>query len=167
MSARLRVCVVIFEVLALQSCAGETQERPRESVGIVRSDAVRPSDEPLPTTAFKDEASGDARFSFSVPPKDVEGRFVTRSIGQDGFPQRFRGAPVDLDLRGAEIRDAFRLLAEVGKVNIVVPGEVSGTITMRLRRVPWDQAMDVIARMRGLAYERDGNVILVRAAGTK
>lgn len=38
---------------------------------------------------------------------------------------------------------------------------------MRLRRVPWDQAMDVIARMRGLAYERDGNVILVRAAGTK
>ena len=41
---------------------------------------------------------------------------------------------------------------------------VSGTVTLRLRHVPWDQAMDVIARARGLVYEREGNVILVRAA---
>lgn len=48
-------------------------------------------------------------------------------------------------------------------MNIVVAGEVTGSITMRLRRVPWDQAMDVIARVHNLVYERDGNVILVRA----
>jgi type IV pilus assembly protein PilQ len=47
-------------------------------------------------------------------------------------------------------------------VNIVVAGDVSGTITLKLARVPWDQALDVVAKAKGLALERDGNVIIVR-----
>lgn len=122
---------------------------------------------PFPETAFEDpnptsadDRAGNARV--------LEQRFATRRIGEVAPSGRtFRGAPIDLDLKAADIHDVFRLLADVGKVNIVVTGDVTGTVTMRLRRVPWDQALDVIARARGLSYEREGNVILVRSAGSK
>jgi type II secretory pathway component HofQ len=95
-------------------------------------------------------------------------RFETRRIGAaEGRGTRFAGAPIDLDVKGADIHDVLRLVAEVGKVNIVVAGEVSGTITLKLKRVPWDQALDVIVRARGLTYEREGNVIMVTPASAK
>ncbi|MDB5212641.1 MAG: pilQ [Myxococcaceae bacterium] len=59
----------------------------------------------------------------------------------------------------------FRLLADVGHVNIVVAGEVTGTVTLKLTHVPWDEALELIARLRGLDLERDGNVIMVRPKG--
>ncbi|MCA9588434.1 MAG: secretin and TonB N-terminal domain-containing protein [Myxococcales bacterium] len=68
---------------------------------------------------------------------------------------------MDLDLKDADLADVFRLLADVGRVNIVVGGEVSGKVTMRLRHVPWDQALDVIVRAKELSIERDGNVLLI------
>jgi type II secretory pathway component HofQ len=118
----------------------------------------------LPSTAF--EVAHPPPSSSARPPSSEE-RFTTRSIGAhastDGSPN-FHGAPVDLDLKGADVHDVFRLLADVGKVNIVVDGSVTGTVTMRLRHVPWDQAMDVIARARGLSYEREGSLIFVRPA---
>ena len=108
-----------------------------------------------------------------APPAPPPERFASRTLGASGHESpatsgRTRSSPearVDLDLKAADIHDVFRLLADVGRVNIVVAGEVSGTITMRLRQVPWDRAMEVIAHARGLSYEREGNVILVRAAG--
>jgi len=111
---------------------------------------------PLPDTAFT--------CASCAPPSS---RFETRVIGESAAPQgaRYRGAPVDVDFKSVDLQDVFRLLADVGKVNIVVAGEVSGTITMKLRRVPWDQALDVVAKAKGLALERDGNVILVIPLG--
>lgn len=111
-----------------------------------------PAPAPLPETAFRDE----------TPP--VADRFGTRRIGpaeNDAAP-RFRGAHVDLDLRAADLHDVFRLLADVGKVDVVVGGEVSGTVTMRLRHVRWDEAMDVIARAKGLVCAREGRLVVVR-----
>jgi hypothetical protein len=156
---------VISALALLASCHGETQERP-QSPSSARASSM-PKMPPLPETAFEDpnptsadERAGDARV--------LNQRFATRRIGEATPPARpYRGARIDLDLKAADIHDVFRLLADVGKVNIVVAGDVSGTVTMRLRRVPWDQALDVIARARGLSYEREGNVILVRAGGSK
>lgn len=122
---------------------------------------------PLPSTAF--EGAPPSASSGAQSRTVHEDRFATRSIGataeSGGASPRFHGAHVDLDLKGADVHDVFRLLADVGKVNIVVAGEVTGTVTMRLRHVPWDQAMDVIARARGLSYEREGNILFVRPAG--
>jgi type IV pilus assembly protein PilQ len=55
----------------------------------------------------------------------------------------------------------LRLLSEVGHANIVVADGVSGRVTIRMKHVPWDQALDVVARAKGLAIERDGGVMLV------
>ena len=69
-----------------------------------------------------------------------------------------------LDVQGTDVRDVLRLLAETGGVNIVASGEVQGTITVRLVDVPWEQALDAVLKLTGLAQERQGNVILVAPA---
>jgi type II secretory pathway component HofQ len=142
----------IFLLCLLASgCAGETQERPRlvhPEKELTREPVVDPE------TAFVSPAT--------EPRQD---RFETRRIGatRDGTTT-YRGAPVDLDVKGADIHDVCRLIADVGHVNIVVAGEVTGTVTLKLKRIPWDQALDVVMKTRGLVAEREGNVIVVRAS---
>ncbi|MBX3156292.1 MAG: hypothetical protein KF773_09865 [Deltaproteobacteria bacterium] len=74
---------------------------------------------------------------------------------------RYRGAPIDLDVKNAEIHDVFRLLADTGRTNIVVGDAVTGRVTMRLRRVPWDQVACTVAATKGLTITVDGDVLLV------
>ena len=161
----LQPTLVIASCLAALGCTTETQPRPRSADHSAASEIIEPSRAPLPETAFTSD--GIARNVAREPSSNRPDRFATRTIGSSRARDAetdLHGAPVDLDLTSADVRDVFRLLADVGKVNVVVAGEVSGTITMRPRHVPWDQAMEVIARARGLAYERDGDVILVRPA---
>jgi type IV pilus assembly protein PilQ len=79
-----------------------------------------------------------------------------------GPDTRYHGAPIDLDLRAATIHDVFRLIADVGHVNIVIDDSVAGALTLKLKRVPWDQAACVIAAVKQLAITVDGNVLIVR-----
>jgi type IV pilus assembly protein PilQ len=74
---------------------------------------------------------------------------------------RFHGRALDLDLKAADLQDVFRLIADVGKVNIVVPDRVRGKVTLKLHRVPWDQAACTVAAVHRLAIAVDGNVLLV------
>lgn len=74
---------------------------------------------------------------------------------------RFRGAAVDIDVVDADLHNVFRLIAEAGGVSIAVADEVKGTITLRLRQVPWDQALDTVVRLEKLHLERHGDVYLV------
>lgn len=75
--------------------------------------------------------------------------------------RRYSGRRVDLDFREADIHNILRLLSEVGRVNIVTGDDVDGTVTIRMRNVPWDQALDVILQAKGLGMVRTGNVIRV------
>lgn len=75
---------------------------------------------------------------------------------------RYRGATIDLDVKDADIHDVYRLLGDVGRVNIVVPDSVTGKVTVRLRRVPWDQVACTVAAVHDLTIAVDGNVLLIR-----
>jgi len=77
---------------------------------------------------------------------------------------RWRGHTVDLDLKGASLHDVFRLLSDVGRINVVVGDDVKGAVTLRLKKVPWDQALCTVARTKQLRVVADGNVYLVSAA---
>jgi len=77
---------------------------------------------------------------------------------------KFRGAAVDLDVKNADIHEVYRLLADVGRVNIVVPDDVKGKVTLRLKRVPWDQIACTVAAVHRLAITVQGNVLLVAPA---
>ena len=74
---------------------------------------------------------------------------------------RYRGSTIDLDVKGADVHDVFRLLANVGKTNIVVADDVRGRVTLTLKKVPWDQVMCTIAAVHRLRIAVDGNVLLV------
>jgi type IV pilus assembly protein PilQ len=70
----------------------------------------------------------------------------------------FRGKPIDIDLKGAELHDVFRLLADVSGANIVVSDEVKGRVTLRLRRVPWDQVLYTVVKVKRLALHREHGI---------
>ena len=78
-----------------------------------------------------------------------------------GLRHRFSGSHIDLDFKDADIHNILRLLADVGQVNIITSDEVKGTVTIRMRDTPWDQALDVILRTKGLGQVREGNLIRV------
>lgn len=75
---------------------------------------------------------------------------------------RWRGHPIDLDVKDAALPDVFRLLSDVGRVDVVVADDVAGAVTLRLRRVPWDQVLCTVAATKQLAVTREGRVYLVR-----
>jgi hypothetical protein len=83
--------------------------------------------------------------------------------GSGAAKKVYRGRPIDLDVKGADLHDVCRLIAEVGHVNVVVADDVKGAVTIKMHDVPWDQALDVILRAKGYVAEREGNVILVHA----
>ena len=103
-----------------------------------------------------------------------EGEEVTIGGEQAGAVQtvnaqavgKYQGRRIDLDLKDADIHNVLRLLADVGHVNIVTADDVSGNITIRMRNVPWDQALDVVLQAKGLGMVRQGNLIRVAPAAT-
>jgi type IV pilus assembly protein PilQ len=80
-----------------------------------------------------------------------------------GAPQArgYTGRRITLDFHDIEIRNLLRLIADVSKKNIVVADDVSGKVTVSLRNVPWDQALDLILKSKGLGKEEMGNVIRI------
>lgn len=75
----------------------------------------------------------------------------------------YRGHRIDLDVKDADLQDVLRLLSDAGNVNLVVGDGVHGSLTMRLRSVPWDQVLCTVARLKRLRVTVDGNVVMVRA----
>jgi type IV pilus assembly protein PilQ len=75
--------------------------------------------------------------------------------------RRYRGPEIALDVKDADLHDVFRLLADAGDVNIVVPDDVEGAITLRLKRVPWEQALCTVVRAKKLDVWREGSIYSV------
>ncbi|MCA9554196.1 MAG: type IV pilus secretin PilQ, partial [Myxococcales bacterium] len=75
--------------------------------------------------------------------------------------ERYNGRRVSLDIKDADVQNVLRLLADVSKLNIVASDDVSGKITIKLRNVPWDQALDIVLRAKQLDKVRNGNIIRV------
>lgn len=80
--------------------------------------------------------------------------------------RRYSGRRVDIDLKDADIHNVLRLLSEEGGVNVVTSDDVSGSVTIRMNNVPWDQALDVILQAKGLGMVRRGNMIRVAPQAT-
>ena len=76
----------------------------------------------------------------------------------------YNGKRIDLDMMDANVSDVLRLLAEISNLNIVASDDVKGTISLRLKNVPWDQAFDIILKSKGLDSIREGNVVRVAPA---
>ena len=73
----------------------------------------------------------------------------------------YTGKRVTLDFKDADIDNVLRLFADISGINILVTEDVKGKVTIRLKDVPWDQALDIILATHNLGMERVGNVIRI------
>jgi type IV pilus assembly protein PilQ len=81
---------------------------------------------------------------------------------KDLFP--FTGEQIDLNFQNVELRSVLQIIAEVAELNLVVSDTVGGNITLRLKNVPWDQALDIILKANGLDQRTVGNVLMIAPA---
>jgi type IV pilus assembly protein PilQ len=68
---------------------------------------------------------------------------------------------ITVDVVRADVHDVLRLLADLGRVNLVVAEDVKGQVTLRLRNVPWHEVLDTVLHSQGLGVEKSGSVMRV------
>ncbi|WP_313141653.1 type IV pilus secretin PilQ family protein [Stenotrophomonas sp.] len=79
-----------------------------------------------------------------------------------GVPQRgYSGKPVTFNFQDVPVRTVLQLIAEESNLNVVASDSVQGNVTLRLVNVPWDQALDIVLRAKGMDKRQDGSVIWV------
>ncbi|HDS1056787.1 MULTISPECIES: secretin N-terminal domain-containing protein [Pseudomonas] len=76
----------------------------------------------------------------------------------------YQGEPLSLNFQDVEVRAVLQVLADYAGVNLVASDAVQGSVTLRLQDVPWDQALDLVLRSKGLSRRQEGNVLLVAPA---
>ncbi len=76
----------------------------------------------------------------------------------------YSGEKLSLNFQNIEVRSVLQVIADFTGLNIVTSDTVTGNLTLRLKDVPWDQAMDIITQSKGLGMRKTGNVILVAPA---
>ncbi|HEX4843246.1 MAG TPA: type IV pilus secretin PilQ [Limnobacter sp.] len=74
---------------------------------------------------------------------------------------RYAGRPISLDFKNADIRTVMQVFADFTKMNLVLSENVQGKVTVFLKDVPWDQALEIVMRSKGLVSSQSGNVLLV------
>lgn len=75
--------------------------------------------------------------------------------------QGFNGEKLSLNFQNIEIRSLLQVIADFTNFNVVTSDTVTGNVTLRLKDVPWDQALDIILQARGLGMRKSGNVLLI------
>jgi type IV pilus assembly protein PilQ len=96
----------------------------------------------------------------------VEVKPLTRDEAEDRRKKKFgyTGQRLSLNFQDIEVRSVLQLLADFTGLNMVVSDSVTGNLTLRLQNVPWDQALDIILKTKGLDKRQAGNVITVAPA---
>ena len=85
---------------------------------------------------------------------------LNNAAGQ-GERKKYTGEKLSLDFQNVDVRSVLKVIADFTGVNIVAADSVTGNVTIRLKDVPWDQALDIILRAKGLGKRVNGNVIWV------
>jgi type IV pilus assembly protein PilQ len=97
----------------------------------------------------------------SKPAMGAAGQSRGTSQVATGGAKPYVGKPVTFNFQDVPVRTVLQLIAEESNLNIVASDTVQGSVTLRLVNVPWDQALDIVLRAKGLDKRRDGNVVWV------
>ena len=96
----------------------------------------------------------DNQFVIEVREQKVDPNKLTQG-------QTFSGEKLSLNFQNIEIRSLLQVIADFTNFNIVTSDTVAGSVTLRLKDVPWDQALDIILQARNLGVRKTGNVLLI------
>jgi type IV pilus assembly protein PilQ len=91
----------------------------------------------------------------------VEVRPVREDPTRVGGPQGYRGERLSLNFQNVDVRALLQVIADFTNLNIVTSDSVTGNVTLRLKDVPWDQALDIVLQAKGLDMRKSGNVVLI------
>jgi type IV pilus assembly protein PilQ len=125
----------------------------RKSRTVAREESF---DSGVPRVETTFEASAGARESMTEA--DQADAFLPTATMQQ---RRFNGRRINLDLKDSPVHEVLRLFSDVGKVNIVTSDAVTGTVTIKMNNVAWDQALETVLQAKGLGMVRQGNMIRV------
>lgn len=95
---------------------------------------------------------------------EVKARETRSQQARDGEQTGYSGEKLSLNFQNIEVRAVLQLLADFNGMNLVTSDTVTGNLTLRLKNVPWDQALDIILKTKGLAMRQNGNVMLIAPA---
>ena len=96
----------------------------------------------------------DSQFVVEIRQQKVDPNKLTQGPG-------FAGEKLSLNFQNIEVRALLQVIADFTNFNIVTSDTVTGNVTLRLKDVPWDQALDIILQSKGLGLRKSGNVILI------
>jgi type IV pilus assembly protein PilQ len=108
-----------------------------------------------PTGAWEHSAyQTDNQFVLEVRPVKIDPNKLTQGPG-------FQGDKLSLNFQNIEVRALLQVIADFTNFNVVTSDTVTGTVTLRLKDVPWDQALDIILQSKGLGVRKNGNVLWI------
>ncbi|HEX9687272.1 MAG TPA: type IV pilus secretin PilQ [Burkholderiales bacterium] len=96
----------------------------------------------------------DTRFIVEVKPQAEDASRIARGSG-------YTGEKLSLNFQNVEVRAVLQVIADFTGLNIITSDTVGGNLTLRLKDVPWDQALDIILRAKGLDMRKTGNVVWI------
>jgi type IV pilus assembly protein PilQ len=96
----------------------------------------------------------DNQFVLEVRPQKVDPNKLTQGPA-------YSGEKLSLNFQNIEVRSLLQVIADFTNFNVVTSDTVTGNVTLRLKDVPWDQALDIILQAKGLGLRKSGNVILI------
>jgi type IV pilus assembly protein PilQ len=147
------------EAQAAASNTGTSVDQPLvPAQEVSMSEAMAP--EAKETSSFRYKYVDESFMSDSVDtgtPLSQMGRILAGDL--DG--RRFTGRKISLDIKDADVRSIFRLIADISKFNLIISDDVNGRVTIKLDDVPWDQAFAIILQSKGLWFEKYGNIVRI------
>jgi type IV pilus assembly protein PilQ len=127
---------------------------PVQSVSTFQSgDRVRMVVEPRGTWEHSAYQS-DNQFVLEVRPMKIDPNKLTQGPG-------YQGEKLSLNFQNIEVRALLQVIADFTNFNVVTSDTVTGNVTLRLKDVPWDQALDIIMQSKGLGVRKNGNVLWI------
>jgi type IV pilus assembly protein PilQ len=98
----------------------------------------------------------DNRFILEVKPIQEDPNKLIQ-----GTKQGYKGERLSLNFQNVEVRAVLQVIADFTGLNIITSDTVTGSLTLRLKDIPWDQALDIIMQTKGLDMRKNGNVVLI------
>ena len=98
----------------------------------------------------------DNRFIVEVKPIQEDPNRLTQ-----GTRAGYKGEKLSLNFQNVEVRAVLQVIADFTGLNIITSDTVTGSLTLRLKDIPWDQALDIIMQTKGLDMRKNGNVVLI------
>ncbi len=141
----------------------EVEPEAYEPPSMTPEEAAPLTYEPEPALQIAEARAPEMQEQFETESMPTSGEetpaFQSQAVG--ATETQYHGEPMTMSLKDADIKDVLRSFAQISGLNVVTQPGVSGTVTVELTDVPWDQALEIILKTNGLGYQLEGNIMRV------